>query len=182
MKNIQVSKEKKNFVDRRKLGELLVETGLLTRDKLKEALDAQKGSGKRLGQVLIGMNLISEEEMAFALAMQLKIPFIDLKDYPIEAEVIESIPEEACRKFQCIPIDRDNNLLHVSMADPLDLNMMKEIRFITGFNIQPAISTATQVMDRLQGHYHPERSMDQVNDELGGDEFLEFYPGEHQVE
>jgi hypothetical protein len=129
--------ERKNLVDRRRLGELLVETGLLTREKLKDTLEAQKGSGKRLGQILIEKDLISEEEIAFALAMQLKIPFMDLTDYPIQTEVIEVIPEHVCRRFHCIPIDKTDNVLHVSMADPLDLNMMKELQFVTGLSIQP---------------------------------------------
>ncbi len=182
VKRIQGTKDRKNFVDRRRLGELLVETGLLTRDKLTEALDAQKGSGKRLGEVLVNMDLISEEEMAFALAMQLKIPFMDLRDYAIKKEVIEAIPEAECKKYACIPIDKKNNVLYVAMADPLDLNMMKELQFITGFNILPAISTSTQIFDRLAAHYHPEKSMAEVTSELGGDEFLEFYPGEEVVE
>jgi type II secretory ATPase GspE/PulE/Tfp pilus assembly ATPase PilB-like protein len=68
------------------------------------------------------------------------------------------------------------------MSDPLDLNMMKEIRFITGFNIQPAISTSNQILDRLQKHYHPERSISDVTEELAKDEFLEFSHEEEQVE
>ncbi|UCF57493.1 MAG: Flp pilus assembly complex ATPase component TadA [Deltaproteobacteria bacterium] len=179
---IQSTKGRKNYVDKRRLGELLVETGLLTRDKLAEALDTQRSIGKRLGRVLIEMNLLSEEEIAFALAMQLKIPFMDLRDYPIETEVIESIPEEICRRFSCIPIGRKNNVLYVSTADPLDLNMMKEIQFITGFSIQPSVSTATQILDRIQRHYHPEKSLSEVTDKLAEEEFLEFYPGEEQVE
>ncbi|MCD6297759.1 MAG: hypothetical protein J7M30_11450, partial [Deltaproteobacteria bacterium] len=107
--------EKKNLVDRRRLGELLVETGLLTHEKLKDALEAQKGTGKRLGQILMDRHLISEEEIAFALAMQLKIPFMDLTDYPIKEKVIETIPEHICKRFYCIPIDKKENVLHVSM-------------------------------------------------------------------
>ncbi|MBW2116699.1 MAG: Flp pilus assembly complex ATPase component TadA [Deltaproteobacteria bacterium] len=174
--------EKKNFVDRRRLGELLVETGLLTRARLEEALNAQKGTGRRLGLVLVELEFISEDEMAFALAMQLKVPFIDLTDYDITEGVIESIPEEVCRKFFCIPIEMNDNVLHVSMADPLDLNMMTEVRFITGFNIQPAISTATQILDRLQKHYHPEKSISDVTDELAKEEFLEFTPEEEEID
>jgi type IV pilus assembly protein PilB len=182
VKSAAGANERKNFVDRRKLGELLVETGLLTREKLNEALEAQKGTGRRLGQALVELGFISEDEMAFALAMQLKVPFIDLRDYSIMDGVIESIPEEVCRKFFCIPFERDNNVLHVCMADPLDLNMMKEITFITGFNIQPAISTATQILDRLQKHYHPEKSLTQVTDELAQEELLEFSPEEDEIE
>jgi len=174
--------EKKNLVDRRRLGELLVETGLLTREKLKDALEAQKGTGKRLGQLLMDRHLISEEEIAFALAMQLKIPFMDLTDYPIKEKVIEIIPEHICKKFYCIPIDKKGNALHVSMADPLDLNMMKELQFVTGLNIHPAISTATQIHERLQKYYHPDTSISDVGVELAKEDFLEFYPEEEEID
>ena len=95
---------KKEIATRRKLGELLIETGLLSPGKLKEALEVQKESDKRLGQILIDMKLISEEEIAFAVAMQLKIPYVDLSNYEIPEKIKDSIPEEVARKFVCVPI------------------------------------------------------------------------------
>ena len=170
-----------NFVSKRKLGELLIESGLLTIDKLKDALESQKNTGKRLGEALIDMKIISEEEMAFSLAMQLKIPFIDLIDYSIKDDVLDCIPEEVCQKFKCIPLSMKNNILDVAMADPLDLHIMKDLQFITGYNIQPAISTRSQIMDKLQRHYHPERSIKDVADEFVGDAgFMEFLPDEEK--
>ena len=180
--NLQGVAERKNIIDRRRLGELLIETGLLTRAKLKQALKTQKESGKRLGKILIDMNIISEEEIAFALAMQLKIPFMDLRDFDIDEKVIELIPEHVCRKFICVPINRENNILHVSMADPLNLNIMKELQFITGLNIQPAISTTTQILERTQGHYHPDDKLTDVADEFAKEELLEFYPDMAEIE
>jgi len=170
-----------NFVSKRKLGELLIESGLLTIDKLKDALEAQKSTGKRLGEALIDMKIISEEEMAFSLAMQLKIPFIDLIDYSIKDDVLDCIPEEVCQKFKCIPLSMKNSILDVAMADPLDLHIMKDLQFITGYNIQPAIATRSQIMDKLQRHYHPERSFKDVTDEFVGDAgFMEFLPDEEK--
>ena len=170
-----------NFVSKRKLGELLIESGLLTIDKLKDALEAQKSTGKRLGEALIDMKIISEEEMAFSLAMQLKIPFIDLTDYSIKDDILDCIPEEVCQKFKCIPLSMKNSILDVAMADPLDLHIMKDLQFITGYNIQPAISTRSQIMDKLQRHYHPERSIKDVADEFAGDAgFMEFLPDEEK--
>ena len=174
--------QKENFVSRRKLGELLIEAGLLTFDKLKDALEYHKKTGKRLGEVLIEMKIISEEEMAFALAMQLKIPFIDLMDHNINDDVIECIPEEVSQKFVCIPVAINNNILDVAMADPLDLNIMKDLQFITGYNIQPAISTQSQIIERLQKHYHPEKSIKDVADEFVGDIGMEFFPDEKEIE
>jgi type IV pilus assembly protein PilB len=173
---IRKVQQKKTTALRRKLGELLVETGLLHAGGLTEALTVQKETGKRLGQVLVDMNLISEEEMAFALAMQLKIPYIDLTDYTVEANIVESIPHEVSRKFICIPVGLNNNILDVAMADPLDLNMIKDLQFITGYSIQPSISTSSQIMDCLQRHYHPEKTIGQVANDLGGEEMMEFLP------
>jgi len=174
--------QNEDFVSKRKLGELLIESGLLTTQNIKDALEVQKRTGKRLGQVLIEMKIISPEEIAFSLAMQLKIPFIDLRDHVIEGDVIDALPEEVCKKFVCIPIAMKNNILDVAMADPLDLNIMKDIQFITGYNIQPAISTQTQIMETLQKHYHPEKSIMEVADEFVEDIGLELLPDEKEIE
>ena len=131
---------------------------------------------------MIEMNLISEEEIAFALAMQLKIPFLTFRGSSIKREVIEFIPEELCRKFLCIPIDKNDNILHVSMADPLDLNMMKELQFVTGFTIKPAISTGTEILDQIQRYYPRGEFMNGLPNELLEEKSLEFSPGEEQVD
>jgi len=174
--------QKENFVSRRKLGELLIESGLVTIDKINDALEIQKKTGKRLGEVLIEMKIISEEEIAFALAMQLRIPFIDLNTHTIKDDVAGSVPEEVCHKFVCIPIGVKNNILDVAMADPLNLNIMKDLQFITGYNIQPAISTRSQIVEKLQKHYHPEKSIRDVADEFEGDIGMEFLPEEKEIE
>jgi type IV pilus assembly protein PilB len=174
--------EKKRLVDKRRLGELLVETGLISREEVMEALEIQKGTGRRLGQILMEKGLISEEEIAFALAMQLKIPFMDLSDVAVETHVMETIPEHVCQKFFCVPIEKKDNILHVSMADPLDLNMMKELQFVTGLNIQPAVSTATQILEHVQKYYHPDSAVADVGQELAKEEFLEFYPEEEVIQ
>jgi type IV pilus assembly protein PilB len=177
---MQEKSNKENFVSRRKLGEVLIESGLLTVDQLKNALEVQKREGRRLGEILIQMRIISEEEMAFGLAMQLKIPFIDLRDHTIEGGVLDSIPEEVCYKFVCIPVALENNILDVTMADPLNLNMMKDLQFITGYNIQPAISTRSQIIDKLQKYYHPEKSIADVADEFVEDSGMEFLSEEKE--
>jgi type IV pilus assembly protein PilB len=178
LKKNDKNKQKKNVTLRPKLGDLLVDIGLLPPEKLSEALSIQRQSGKRLGQVLMEMKFISEDEMAFALAMQLKIPFVDLATYEFQEGVVKCIPEEVSRKLLCIPVALKDNVLDVAMADPLDLNMIKDLRFVTGYNIQPAISTPSQIIDALQKHHHPERTLGEVADELGEEELMEFIPEE----
>jgi type IV pilus assembly protein PilB len=178
VKKVVKLQPKKNSFSRRKLGELLVETGLLAVEQLNEALKLQQNTEKRLGEILIEMKFISEEEMAFALAMQLRIPYIDLVDYTIQDQILEIIPREISNKFRCVAIDLKNNILNVAMADPLDLNMIKDLQFITGYNIQPSISTPSQIMNILQNHYSPEKTLSQVATEFEGDEVMEFLPEE----
>lgn len=175
--NIVDTQNKKSlYSSRRKLGELLIETGLLTFEQLMEALKVQRDTGKRLGLILMDMNFVSEEEIAFALAMQLKIPYIDLHDCSIKENVLESIPREVSNKFTVVAVDRIGNILNVAMADPLDLNVIKDLQFITGYNIQPSISTPTQIQETLQKHYSPEKTISQVATEFEGDELMEFLP------
>ncbi len=180
---------KRDTLSRRKLGELLVETGLLGVEKLAEALKVQKETGRRLGDILIEMKFISEEEMALALALQLKIEYIDLSDHDIDSKILETIPKEIALKFTCVGLAVNNNILQVAMADPLDLNMIKDLQFITGYNIKPTISTASQILDVLQRHYNPEKSLSEVASEYDNDEIMEFLPDdgieeeeEHTVE
>jgi type IV pilus assembly protein PilB len=177
-KKIVKLQPKKNTFSRRKLGELLIETGLLAQEQLTEALRIQGTTSKRLGEILIELKFVSEEEMAFALAMQLKIPYIDLNDYPIQEKVLETIPREISYKFTCVAIDLNNNILNVAMSDPLDLIMIKDLQFLTGYNIQPSISTPSQINNILQHHYNPEKTLSQVASEFEGEEIMEFLPEE----
>ncbi|NLA75169.1 MAG: Flp pilus assembly complex ATPase component TadA, partial [Deltaproteobacteria bacterium] len=173
---------RRTFIPRKKLGEVLIETGLITVQHLTEALKLQKDTGKRLGDILIEKKFISEEEMAFALALQLKIEYIDLSEHTIEQRIIEIIPRETAVRFACVGISINNNILEVAMADPRDLNMIKDLQFITGYNIKPAISTASQIQDILQKHYNPVKSLSDVTKEFENDEVLEFLPEEKKEE
>lgn len=175
----QKTRKKRNSFSRRKLGELLIETGFLGVKQLTEALKIQRDTGKRLGDILCDMKFISEEEMALALALQLKIAYIDLSDDTIEADIIEIIPRDIAIKFTCVGLSIDNNILEVAMADPLDLNMIKDLQFITGYSVKPTISTASQILDILQKHYHPEKTLSEVTREFDTDEILEFLPDDN---
>ena len=172
------SHAKRSSLSRKKIGELLIETGLLRIEQLTEALKVQRETGRRLGDILVDMKFITEEEMALALALQLKIEYIDLSNCDIEIKILETIPKEIATKFTCVGIGLNNNILEVAMADPLDLNMIKDLQFITGYSIKPTISTASQILDILQKHYNPEKSLSEVASEFDNDEIMEFLPDE----
>ncbi len=176
------STARRSSLPRRKLGEVLIETGLINVEHLKDALKTQRDTGKRLGDLLVEKKYISEEEMALALALQLKIEYIDLNEYTIESRILEIIPRETATRFTCVGINISNNLLEVAMADPLDLNMIKDLQFVTGYKIKPAISTASQIQDILQKHYNPVKSLSEVTSEFENDEIMEFLPDEKGID
>ena len=105
-----------------RLGDLLVEKGLISEDQLMQALAAQKKTGQKLGRTLITSGLITEQSMLELLSTQLQVPFIDLKHYKYEAETVQIIPETMARRYRVISLKKnpDGSLL-VGMADPTDI-------------------------------------------------------------
>ena len=140
-----------------RLGEALVLSNAITEQQLEEALEEQKTSGKKLGEILVDKGLITEELIAQILGAQLGYPIIDLQNITISPEVQGLVPSSVLKKSQVLPIEyaEDNmNILRVAMANPLDLNAMDDIAIITGCQVEPLIATPRNVMmaiDRIYG-------------------------------
>jgi len=169
---------KKDSLSKRKLGELLIETGALSAEQLAEALETQQKTGEKLGNTLVQKRFISEVEMAVALAMQLRISYIDLDEHLIGKAILEVVPEKIATRHNCVPIALKDKVLNVAMADPLDLNVINDLQFVTGYRIQPSVSTASQIKDALLRYYGPEKSLREVTSEFESAPGLEFSPGE----
>jgi len=115
-------------VQHKTLGELLIEEGVIDQAQLDVALATQKRDGGFLGQVMVQMGIVSQEKVASCLVKQCKIPHLSLLDYDIGAEVLGLIPEETCRQYHLLPIDKLGSILTVAMVDPLDLDALEAIR------------------------------------------------------
>lgn len=135
----------KGIENRRRLGDLLVEAGMITRDQLEQALKEQRRSGERLGKVLTRLGLVTEKDILEALEFQLGIPKVVLQDYNLDQEVVKLIPEALARRHLAIPIRRDGNRLLVAMADPLNLTALDDLRLATGLEIMPAIASEREI-------------------------------------
>ena len=117
---------------RKKLGDILVEAGLIDQKVLHNALEIQKVQKKRIGQILINMGEATDEEIAKALAHQLKIPFMHLGQVKIEPETIALVPPEIVENYLLIPIRKTEQGLLVAMVNPMEINALEDLRFITG--------------------------------------------------
>ncbi len=159
----------------KKLGEILVESGLITKEQLEKGLAEQKKTGKKLGEVLVESGLLTEADIAKTLSMQLGIPYIDLSTAVIEPEAIEMIPEKLAQRHLILPISTDRKVFTIAMADPLNFEALSDVRFATGKNVRPTITTPTEIQYAIERYYHLSDTLHEVIDRMT-DGFVEVVP------
>jgi type IV pilus assembly protein PilB len=137
----------------KRLGELLVDEGLLSPAKLEEALKVQRASGKRLGEVVQEMELVIESQLLDILASQLGVPKIDLSDVQPDPSVATLIDGEVIKRHKALPIRLEGNELIVAMVDPLNLMAIDDIRLATGYDVKPYICSEKALNARFQEMY-----------------------------
>jgi type IV pilus assembly protein PilB len=130
---------------RKKLGELLVEAGLVSKREVQEALEEQQKTGKRLGQILVERGSVSKGDLGRVLQTQTGFPYVSLTAQPLDREVVGLVPESLVRRFRAIPIAREGNELIVAMADPTDLMAIDELSAASGFRIRPVLTTESDL-------------------------------------
>ncbi|MBC7082189.1 MAG: Flp pilus assembly complex ATPase component TadA [Firmicutes bacterium] len=130
---------------RRKLGEILIDAGVLTQEDLDKALAVQKERGGRLGSVLVSLGLIDEDIMLTALETQLGIPRVELARYIINPEVARLLPEAFVRSHKVFPIERVGDRITLAMADPLDVFAIDDVRISTGLEVDPVIASEAEI-------------------------------------
>lgn len=141
-----------------RLGEILVQQGLLTTEQLSEALDEQKRSGRKLGRVFIENAYVTEAQISEALARQLRIPFIDLKHFNVESETIRKLPESQARRFRALVLEDRGSSFLVGMADPTDLFAYDEIARHLDKVMDLAVVSEGQVLQAIDRTYrHTEK-------------------------
>lgn len=137
----------------KKLGELLLEKKIITDKQLKDALKVQSEKGGLIGQILVALGYATEEEIAQAITMQYGFPFLPLKGYEIDREVIDLIPEHVARQYDLIPIDKIGDTLTIAMSNPLNIQAVEDIELLTNCNVQVFVSTLTNLGEALSRYY-----------------------------
>ena len=136
------------------LGELLIERGAINREQLELAIAYQKEKGGLFGEVLVALKFATEEDIAQALTCQYGFPYLPLASYEIDQEVINSVPENVCKQFCLIPIDKIGKSLTLAMADPLNVQAAEDVELITGCTVQTFVSTATDIKSSIAKYYN----------------------------
>src|ERR671931_1943652 len=136
-----------------RIGELLLKEKRITPDQLQQALNYQKTNGGKLGYNLVKMGLVKDEEITGILSKQYGVPSINLAQFEIDATVIKLIPAETAHKYQIIPLSRAGATLTIAMTDPTNVFAMDDIKFMTGYNVEPVVASETAVSDAIQKYY-----------------------------
>src|ERR1700733_6423787 len=136
-----------------RLGEILVKDSLISQDQLKQALDYQKKNGGRLGTCLVKMGLVSDEDITAVLSRRYGVPSINLKFYEVDASVIKLVPQETAIRYQIVPLSRVGSTLTIAMTDPTNVFAMDDIKFMTGFNVEPVVASETAISEAIGKFY-----------------------------
>jgi type IV pilus assembly protein PilB len=140
------------------LGEILLEKGFISKEHLGLAIAEQKKTGIRFGQVLLKLGFVTEKQLAMALSQQLSIPLVDLDIESIEKDALGAVKEEFVIQHKIMPLRIENNILRVAMSDPLDVYTIDELEKLTKYKIDTVISYERQIIqaiDKYYGHYDP---------------------------
>ncbi|WPP45008.1 GspE/PulE family protein [Pseudomonas sp. AN-1] len=136
-----------------RLGDLLVQNGLISEGQLQLALDEQKRSGAKLGRAVVDMGFISEQKLLEALSRQLDIPWVDLRQFRFNEALIQRLPEALARRFRAILLVQEGDSLLVGMSDPLDLFALDELTRLLGQPVRPAVVREGDLVDCLDRFY-----------------------------
>jgi type IV pilus assembly protein PilB len=135
------------------VGRLLVSAKLLTEEQLQEALLTQKKEGGRFGKILTRMGLVDEVQIAKFFSQQWGVPSVDLNKIEIDNLVVKLIPSDVVRKHMVLPIKRLGTTVSLAMVDPTDVFAIEDIKFITGYNVEPIIATESTLIEKIEQYY-----------------------------
>jgi len=143
---------------RKKIGECLIQAGLISDEDLRTALAEHKRTGERVGVVLVRMNLATEKQIAKALALQLGFPYVNLGENPPDPSAVVLIPKDVALKRVCIAVALEKNLLTVAMSDPLLFSLVQDLEFQTGYRIKQVVATRGDILDSINTCY-PDKAL-----------------------
>jgi type IV pilus assembly protein PilB len=165
-----------------RLGELLVREKLISLQQLRKAQEEQRRTGQNLGYTLAKLGYIADGEITNFLSAQYRLPAINLDEFEIDQEVIKLVGREVCEKHRIIPVSRSGSSLIVAMSDPTNLNAIDDIKFLSGYNVEPVVSSETSIQAAIDRYYNAGPSYEEVMADFDlGDEEIDFGADEEEI-
>lgn len=134
---------------RKRIGDLLLETGMITQEQLTWAIKEQRQTGKRIGEILVDENIVTDEDILGALEFQLGIPHMNLQQYTIDYNIASRVPESIARRYTAIAVGIDDNKLKVAMKDPLNMFALDDLKLSTKMEITPILASEKEILNLI---------------------------------
>ena len=138
---------------RKQLGELLIEDKIIDKQQLDMALSIQKDKGGLIGEILVELGFVKEEDIAKALTMQYGFPYLPLDNYEIEPVIVDLIPARVARQYMLVPIDKIGNNLSIAMSNPLNEHAIEDVELLSGCTVQTFVSTSSDIKRAIEKYY-----------------------------
>src|SRR3954447_23889786 len=144
-----------------RLGDLLVKEKVITPEQLEQAMKAQKDApNSRLGSVLVKLGFLTDEDVTNFLSRQYGVPAINLSFFEIDSSVVKLIPHDTAKRYQILPLSRVGASLTIAMVDPTNVFAMDDIKFMTGFNIEPVVASESAILEGIEKAYGSDKADD----------------------
>lgn len=144
------------MAEKKLLGQMLMDEGLITENQLRTALEAQRKSGHFLGRILVDLGYVDEKDLKRVLSIQSGVEVIDLKNTVIDKRAVEAFPSALAKTYNAIPVKIDRNLLTLAVGDTLSLNIQDDISFILGYKIKMVVGDENDIKEAIETHYGKE--------------------------
>ena len=151
-----------------RIGELLLKEKRISAEQLQEALNYQRTNGGKLGANLVKLGYVKDEEITALLSKQYGVPSIALNQFEIDPAVIKLVPAETARKYQIVPLSRAGATLTIAMTDPTNVFAMDDVKFMTGYNVEPVVASETAVLDAIDKYYGVGTAQSAASRKAGG--------------
>jgi type IV pilus assembly protein PilB len=168
---------------RKMMGEILLELGLITQDQLNEALAEQRTSGERLGRILVNRGILSEQQLIETLEFMLGIPHVQLGRINIDPAAVKLVPAHMARNYKVLPIAVKGGLITLAMADPLNYHAIEDIRMVTGLDVIPVLASEQDLDTTIRQYFalRVDADVERILGELIQDEKANTFKKENSV-
>ena len=140
-------------INSKPLAELLLDRGIITQSQLDQGLDLQKEKGGLIGEILVELGFVKEDDIAQALTAQYGFPYLPLGNYDVDLDITSIIPGRVARQYLLVPIDKIGNNLTLAMSNPLNVQAIEDVELLSGCSVQTFVSTSSDIKRAIEKYY-----------------------------
>jgi type IV pilus assembly protein PilB len=140
-------------INNKPLGELLLDRGIINRAQMERGLDIQREKGGLIGEILVELGVVKEDDIAQALTAQYGFPYLPLGNYDVDTDITSIIPGRVARQYMLVPIDKIGNNLTLAMSNPLNVQAIEDVELLSGCSVQTFVSTSSDIKRAIEKYY-----------------------------